>query len=74
CLIADTSLSDRHIVEIELSGPETIVNENDKVKFHTKTVRSNPAEIGAVTGTATLLSFVSSIKRAKGRTAGIHVV
>ncbi|CAF0830363.1 unnamed protein product [Rotaria sp. Silwood1] len=74
CLIADTSLYDRHIVEIELTGPEKTIDENKKVNFHLKTIRTNPAEFGSVTGTATFLSFISSIKRAKGRTPGIHVV
>ena len=74
CLIADASLDDRHIVEIELTGPETKIGENKQLGFHAKTIRTNPAQLGAVTGTATLLSFVSSIKRAKGRTSGIHVV
>jgi len=73
-LIADASLDDRHIVEIELTGPETIIGENKQLGFHLKTIRTNPAQLGAVTGTATLLSFVSSIKRAKGRTSGIYVV
>jgi aspartate dehydrogenase len=73
-LIADSSLIDRHIVEIELSGPETVIGDKKQATFHIKTVRTNPAEIGFITGTATLLSFVSSIKRAKGRTSGIHVV
>ena len=74
CLIADTSLNDRHIVEIELTGPSRIINGEKQVQFHLKTVRTNPAELGTVTGTATLLSFVSSIKHARGRTTGIHVV
>ena len=73
-LVADPSLTDRHIVEIELSGPETIVGDKKQPTFHIKTIRTNPAEIGFITGTATLLSFVSSIKRAKGRPTGIHVV
>ncbi|CAF1213985.1 unnamed protein product [Rotaria sp. Silwood1] len=74
CLIADSSLTDRHIVEIELSGPETTIGDKKRSTFHLKTVRTNPAEIGFITGTATLLSFVSSIKRAKGHITGIHVV
>jgi aspartate dehydrogenase len=73
-LIADSSLIDRHIVEIELSGPETVIGDKKQATFHIKTVRTNPAEIGFITGTATLLSFVSSIKRAKGQITGIHVV
>ena len=73
-IIADASLTDHHIVEIELKGPETIIGDKRQTTFHLKTVRINPAEIGFVTGTATLLSFVSSIKRAKGQITGIHVV
>jgi len=73
-LIADASLTDHHIVEIELTGPETIIGDKKQTTFHLKTVRINPAEIGFITGTATLLSFVSSIKRAKGQITGIHVV
>ncbi len=73
-LIADASLTDQHIVEIELTGPETIIGDKKQTTFHLKTVRINPAEIGFITGTATLLSFVSSIKRAKGQITGIHVV
>lgn len=74
CLIADSTLTDRHIVEIEIVGPEVSIGDKHIPTFHIKTTRTNPAEIGFVTGTATLLSFVSSIKRAQGRTSGIHVV
>lgn len=73
-LVADTALVDRHIVEIELTGPETTIDENKKTDFHLKTIRTNPAPPGVVTGAATLLSFISSVKRSKGRTPGIHVV
>ena len=34
CLVADTSLSDRHVVEIELTGPETTIDNDKIVKFH----------------------------------------
>lgn len=73
-LVADATLIDQHILEIELTGPESIIGDKKQTTFHLKTVRINPAEIGFVTGTATLLSFVSSIKRAKGQIHGIHVV
>ena len=46
CLIADASLHDRHIVEIELTGPETRIDENNQLAFHSKTIRTNPAELG----------------------------
>ena len=45
CLIADKKLSDRHIIEIEVTGP---YNENLKVYFKCYTIRSNPAHIGQV--------------------------
>lgn len=73
-LIADPCSIDRHVVEIELCGPETIIGDTKRPTFHLKTVRTNPPDIGFITGTATLLSFVSSIKHAKGHTSGIHVV
>jgi predicted dinucleotide-utilizing enzyme len=73
-LIADTTLTTQHVVEIELTGPETVISDKKQPTFHLKIIRINPAEIGFITGTATLLSFVSSIKRARGHTTGIHVV
>lgn len=45
-------LSDYHIVEIEVTGPDG---------FTVKTVRQNPAKLGAVTGNATYNSFWSSL-------------
>jgi aspartate dehydrogenase len=74
CLVADTALVDRHIVEIEITGPKTTLENQEPLDFRVKTVRINPAPIGVVTGRGTLLSFVSSLKRAKGRTGGIHIV
>lgn len=45
-------LSDYHIVEVEVTGPDG---------FTVKTVRQNPAKLGAVTGNATYHSFWSSL-------------
>jgi predicted dinucleotide-utilizing enzyme len=73
-LIADATLTTQHIVEIELTGPQAVIGDTRQTTFYLKTVRINPAEIGFITGTATLLSFVSSIKRAKGHSTGIHIV
>ena len=47
---------DCHIVEIEVFGPGEGEN-----KFHVKTVRTNPAKSGVVTGNATYGSFLSSM-------------
>ncbi|CAF1035847.1 unnamed protein product, partial [Didymodactylos carnosus] len=52
-LVADKSLIDRHIVEIELSGPDS--PDKNKPSFHCKTIRTNPADIGHVTGSTTLI-------------------
>lgn len=45
-------MTDWHIVEVEVWGPNG---------FNVKTTRSNPAAVGAVTGTATYASFLSSM-------------
>ena len=63
------SLTEWHIVEIELFGP-TKPNGN---RFSVKTVRCNPADPGVVTGSATYNSFLSSILRAHGKGAGVHL-
>lgn len=47
---------DCHIVEIEVFGPGEGEN-----RFHVKTVRTNPAKSGVVTGNATYSSFLSSM-------------
>jgi predicted dinucleotide-utilizing enzyme len=51
-LIADPSIRDWHIVEYELKG------ENG---FYVKLRRENPAQQGAVTGSVTYFSFLSSV-------------
>ena len=63
------SLTEWHIVEIELFGP---MKPNGN-RFSVKTVRSNPADPGVVTGSATYNSFLSSILRAHGKGAGVHL-
>ena len=52
------SLKDRHIIEIEVTGP---FNEQLKQNFHVLTIRSNPAPLGHVTG----MYFVYKIKKIK---------
>lgn len=56
--MADLSLKDWHIIEIEVTGPSL---SPDKT-FSVTTVRKNPASPGAVTGSATYKSFISSMK------------
>lgn len=68
-LVSDPNLRDWHIVEVEAFGP-TMSNGN---QFSVRTVRSNPADPGAVTGSATYHSFLSSILRAKGKGPGVHL-
>ncbi|KAK3084549.1 hypothetical protein FSP39_015202 [Pinctada imbricata] len=55
---ADPRLTDWHIVEVDVWGPGDI--QEDRA-FHVKTVRKNPAAVGAVTGSATYASFLSSM-------------
>lgn len=61
-------LTDWHIVEVEVTGPQ-IAGRN----FTVKTTRNNPADPGAVTGSATYSSFLSSVVRAGGRGPGVHL-
>ncbi|CAL4076173.1 unnamed protein product [Meganyctiphanes norvegica] len=68
CLIADPSLRDWHIVEVEVLGPKVAGRD-----FQVHTVRRNPADPGAVTGTATNASFLSSLVRAGGKGPGVHL-
>lgn len=69
-IIADPRLTDWHIVEVETWGPGSI---EDNTAFHVKTVRQNPAQLGAVTGNATYASFFSSILGAHGKGPGVHL-
>ncbi|XP_059149161.1 aspartate dehydrogenase domain-containing protein-like [Physella acuta] len=69
-LVSDPSLTDWHIVEVELWGPGNMAA--DKA-FHCKTVRRNPATLGAVTGSATYASFLSSVLGAHGKGPGVHL-
>ncbi|XP_060075992.1 aspartate dehydrogenase domain-containing protein-like isoform X1 [Ylistrum balloti] len=70
CLVSDPSLTDWHIVEVEVWGPGNMDNDT---AFHVKTVRRNPAKVGAVTGSATYASFLSSMLGAHGKGPGVHL-
>ncbi|XP_041066463.1 putative L-aspartate dehydrogenase [Carcharodon carcharias] len=63
CLVADRSLLNFHIVDIEVTGP---VNKASGHEFTVKTSRQNPAPLGEVTGMATYTSFWSSLLNCKG--------
>ncbi|XP_078215652.1 aspartate dehydrogenase domain-containing protein isoform X6 [Callithrix jacchus] len=52
-LVADLSLTDMHVVDVELSGPPGPTGRS----FAVHTRRENPAERGAVTGSATVTAF-----------------
>ncbi|KAH9525693.1 hypothetical protein Btru_002056 [Bulinus truncatus] len=69
-LVSDPSLTDWHIVEVDVWGPGDI--QADKT-FYCKTVRRNPAALGAVTGSATYVSFLSSVLGAHGKGPGVHL-
>jgi len=67
CLVADRSLT-AHIIDIEVTGPT-----NEAGTFNVMTVRTNPAAVGAVTGSATFASFYQSLIRAHGKGVGVHL-
>jgi hypothetical protein len=56
-------------VEIEVFGPGEGEN-----KFHVKTVRTNPAKSGVVTGNATYSSFLSSMLGKYHIVSQVHTV
>lgn len=69
-IVADPSLINWHIVEVELWGPGDIANDT---AFHCKTVRRNPARVGNVTGSATYASFLASMLGAHSKGPGVHL-
>ena len=70
CLISDPGLLDWHIVEIEVRGKKT----KKGMCFETITIRKNPADPGAVTGSATYDSFCNSLLQARFcRGTGFHM-
>uniref|UniRef100_A0A8C9JE16 Aspartate dehydrogenase domain-containing protein n=1 Tax=Panthera tigris altaica TaxID=74533 RepID=A0A8C9JE16_PANTA len=56
-LVADLSLADMHVVDVELTGPPGPTGRC----FAVHTLRENPAEPGAVTGSATVTAFWRSL-------------
>ncbi|XP_054553336.1 aspartate dehydrogenase domain-containing protein isoform X1 [Talpa occidentalis] len=56
-LVADLSLTDKHVVDVELSGPPGPTGQSFAVHTH----RENPAQPGAVTGSATVTAFWRSL-------------
>ena len=66
-LIVDSSL-DAHVITVDARGHPR----SDGSYFRAVSTRHNPAQHGAVTGSATLVSFVSSMVGANGRGRGIH--
>ncbi|XP_042776267.1 putative L-aspartate dehydrogenase [Panthera leo] len=56
-LVADLSLADMHVVDVELTGPPGPTGRCFAVHTH----RENPAEPGAVTGSATVTAFWRSL-------------
>ncbi|XP_026644955.1 putative L-aspartate dehydrogenase isoform X3 [Microtus ochrogaster] len=56
-LVADLSLTDMHVVDVELNGPPGPTGHCFTVHTH----RENPAQPGAVTGSATVTAFWHSL-------------
>ncbi|XP_061568439.1 aspartate dehydrogenase domain-containing protein [Cololabis saira] len=63
-IVSDTKLRDYHVVEVEVTGPDG---------FSVNTVRRNPANLGAVTGTATYNSFWNSLLTCKGHGGRVYL-
>ncbi|XP_072298704.1 aspartate dehydrogenase domain-containing protein [Eucyclogobius newberryi] len=63
-IVSDTDLSDFHVVEVEVTGPDG---------FTVHTVRRNPAKLGAVTGSATYKSFWNSLIVCKGHGGRVYL-
>ncbi|KAM8824700.1 aspartate dehydrogenase domain-containing protein isoform 1-T1 [Synchiropus picturatus] len=63
-IVSDTALRDYHVVEVEVTGPDG---------FSVKTVRRNPARLGAVTGSATYSSFWNSLLVCKGHGGRVYL-
>ncbi|PRP84651.1 hypothetical protein PROFUN_07901 [Planoprotostelium fungivorum] len=70
-LIADKSLQ-AHVIDIEVEGKSNPGTPKEDI-FHVMTRRYNPAKPGAVTGSATFVSFLSSLAQAHSRSSGIHL-
>lgn len=64
-LVADDTL-EAHVITIDVAG--------GSAGFKVSTERYNPAKVGAVTGSATYASFLSSMLLASGRGDGLHLV
>ncbi|XP_068958242.1 aspartate dehydrogenase domain-containing protein isoform X2 [Petaurus breviceps papuanus] len=62
-LVSDLSLVDRHVIDVELRGPADPSGQS----FCVRTRRENPAEPGAVTGSATLTTFWRSLLACSSR-------
>lgn len=70
CIVSDPSLTSWHVVQVDVWGPGNIA---DDTAFHCQTIRRNPAKVGAVTGSATYASFLSSMIGARDKGPGVHL-
>ncbi|KYO39899.1 aspartate dehydrogenase domain-containing protein [Alligator mississippiensis] len=70
CLIADPSLPDCHVVEVEVTG---LTSGPGDQAFTVTSSRRNPAFPGAVTGSATFVAFWSSLLACQGHGGCIHL-
>ncbi|OQV22161.1 putative L-aspartate dehydrogenase [Hypsibius exemplaris] len=68
-LIADPAAEGWHIIRVEATGSKL----TNGTQLSVVTERRNPAETGAVTGSATYASFASSVLSAHGKGPGFHI-
>jgi len=69
CLISDPSAADYHVIEVEVWGKPDPDTGNT---FYVRTSRQNPALVGRVTGSQTVLALFSSLLRAQNKCPGFH--
>ena len=67
-LVVDRSLT-AHVITVDARGHS---RSSDGSYFRALSTRTNPAKHGAVTGSATYVSFLSSMLKAHGKGKGVH--
>ncbi|KAM8927503.1 aspartate dehydrogenase domain-containing protein [Pelodytes ibericus] len=69
-LVSDPSIPNWHLVDIQVTGP---TDESTGQTFEVRTSRQNPATASSVTGSATFLSFWSSLLACRGHGGRIYL-
>ncbi|XP_030847443.1 putative L-aspartate dehydrogenase [Strongylocentrotus purpuratus] len=70
CIASDPNAREYHLIQIDVIGPG---DASAGKAFTVSTTRKSPASYKAVTSNATYVSFFSSVLRAQGQGAGVHL-